>query len=483
MHSINLLAHLQTRETTSQEDFALYAKIECQSFGKVTKPWEEEDLASFCHLFKRGYLFYENWFYNFKIEQISKEFDLLRIGKDYIINVELKHDATIEKITKQLLQNRYYLAFLQTPIHSFTYIAKTNQLYSLSDDHVEVCDPGILETLITRQRIRHVRDLNMLFRPDLFLVNPLVETEKFLKAQYFLTDQQKMIENEIVKYLEEETYHFFAISGDYGTGKTLLLYDLARLLMKEHQVTVLHCAKANQGIARLKQDGYQIYCLNELHTMSFTQTKILIVDEAQRLSNKNRLDLINTLNKKGIIGIFAYDPHGYFSDLKQDFTFLEDNGELHSFNLTHRIRTNKVMANFISALFDQKRYNHTLNYSPVHMVHMTARNDARSYTRYLSSLGYVEISGDHLEDHYFYDEEKNIITQEDIIGKDFEKVVVTLDEHYYYDEEGRLRRDDEHSLYVLYQGITRVRSSLMIIVLNNQPLFQKGLAILGEAYE
>ena len=142
------------------------------------------------------------------------------------------------------------------------------------------------------------------------------------------------------------------------------------------------------------------------------------------------------------------------------------------------------MANsIISALFDQKRYNHTLNYSPVHMVHMTARNDAQSYTRYLSSLGYVEISGDHLEDHYFYDEEKNIITQEDIIGKDFEKVVVTLDEHYYYDEEGRLRRDDEHSLYVLYQGITRVRSSLMIIVLNNQPLFQKGLAILGEAYE
>ena len=144
MKSINLLTHLRSREDISEKDFILYAKLECQSPSKVTKSWEEDDLASFCHEFAdEGYAFFDDFFYNFKIEQISKEFDLLRIGQNDLINIELKHDATKDRILKQLVQNRYYLAFLDTPIYSFTYIAKTHELYMFKDNDIVLCDFGI----------------------------------------------------------------------------------------------------------------------------------------------------------------------------------------------------------------------------------------------------------------------------------------------------------------------------------------------------
>ena len=50
------------------------------------------------------------WFYSFTIPQISKEFDLLKIGKNrQIVNIELKsQDVSMEKIEEQLIKNRYY---------------------------------------------------------------------------------------------------------------------------------------------------------------------------------------------------------------------------------------------------------------------------------------------------------------------------------------------------------------------------------------
>ncbi|MGM9944987.1 MAG: ATP-binding protein, partial [Lysinibacillus sp.] len=75
-----------------------------------------------------------NHFYvGFKINQISKEFDLLRIGENSIINIELKRESTKRKITKQLIQNQYYLKFLNVPIYNFTYVALTKKLYMLVD--------------------------------------------------------------------------------------------------------------------------------------------------------------------------------------------------------------------------------------------------------------------------------------------------------------------------------------------------------------
>ena len=58
----------------------------------------------------------DGFFFSYRIPQISKEFDLLRIGSDSIVNIELKSGMVpTERIEKQLTQNRYYLAHETIP--------------------------------------------------------------------------------------------------------------------------------------------------------------------------------------------------------------------------------------------------------------------------------------------------------------------------------------------------------------------------------
>ena len=64
------------------------------------------------------------FFYSYQIPRLGKEFDLLQIKEDQIINIELKSGVVSdEAIRRQLIQNRYYLSVLGRPIQSYTYIS------------------------------------------------------------------------------------------------------------------------------------------------------------------------------------------------------------------------------------------------------------------------------------------------------------------------------------------------------------------------
>ena len=53
------------------------------------------------------------FFYSFQIPRLGKEFDLLQIKEDQIVNFELNSGVVSdEAIRRQLLQNRYYLSVL-----------------------------------------------------------------------------------------------------------------------------------------------------------------------------------------------------------------------------------------------------------------------------------------------------------------------------------------------------------------------------------
>lgn len=53
------------------------------------------------------------FFYSFQVPRLGKEFDLLQIKNDQIVNIELKSGkVSDEAVRKQLLQNRYYLLSL-----------------------------------------------------------------------------------------------------------------------------------------------------------------------------------------------------------------------------------------------------------------------------------------------------------------------------------------------------------------------------------
>ena len=79
----------------------------------------------------------ENFYLNYKIPQINKEFDLLRIGKTSIVNIELKSkNIDEERILKQLQRNYYYLSFLDRKIYCFTFIAEDKSVYQYDNNEL-----------------------------------------------------------------------------------------------------------------------------------------------------------------------------------------------------------------------------------------------------------------------------------------------------------------------------------------------------------
>lgn len=118
MNAVNL--YTLTRDVDGEMK-SLYEKALSQRDDKIKIREEEYELIKsiinnliFC---RTGTKSLEDWFYSFTIPQIGKEFDLLKIGKNYTINIELKsQEVSEEKIIKQLTQNRYYLSHISEEI-------------------------------------------------------------------------------------------------------------------------------------------------------------------------------------------------------------------------------------------------------------------------------------------------------------------------------------------------------------------------------
>ncbi len=82
------------------------------------------------------------FFYSFQIPKLGKEFDLLQIKEEQIVNIELKSGGVSEDaIKKQLLQNKYYLSVFGKSILSYTYISSQKRLVKLTNhDHIVDAD-------------------------------------------------------------------------------------------------------------------------------------------------------------------------------------------------------------------------------------------------------------------------------------------------------------------------------------------------------
>ena len=112
----------------------LERQLSSRDFFLRIKEWELESMKA---LVKQLELHMEEvyklrFFYSFQIPKLGKEFDLLQIKDDQIVNIELKSGiVSDEAIRRQLIQNRYYLSVFGKPILSYTYISSEDHLVRL----------------------------------------------------------------------------------------------------------------------------------------------------------------------------------------------------------------------------------------------------------------------------------------------------------------------------------------------------------------
>lgn len=435
-----------------------------------------------------------NFFVGYQINQIGKEFDLLRFGKNGVINIELKCRSTYEEIFSQLEKNSYYLSILeQEKTLSCTYNLEENKFYKINKGVLEVLCIGEVVDALNSQQIIHIPDIHSFFKPSNYLVSPFNSTEKFLESKYFLTQHQNNIRREILNGIDKVGTCFIAIKGNPGTGKTLLTYDVAKQKHIEGRRTVIiHCGWLNEGHDKLiKQAGYIIYSIRDYKIALAQPFDLLIIDESQRLSTAQFYYIISKTNEKEANCIFSYDARQVFKKSESSRNIpalIEDTPNLKLFELTDKVRTNKEISSFIKNLFDVSKINATQLYPNISIQYFSDESAAKTYIEKISSgdwevLNYTNSLYNRVSyDAYQFSDNLNA---HDIIGQEFDNVLTVIDENFFYDDNGRLSSRIVYNSpgydldKMFYQIITRARQKIILVIIKNPDILNKCLNILG----
>ena len=394
------------------------------------------------------------FFYSFQVPRLGKEFDLLQIKDDQIVNIELKSGkVSDEAVRKQLLQNRYYLSVQGKMIQSYTYISSQERLVRLNNhDHIVEADWDQLCLALQRQSKDYEGDIEDLFQAEMYLFSPVTEPERFLNKEYFLTSQQKDIERRILDKIRKVKYGYFWFSGLPGTGKTLLLYDIAMKLSVHQKVCMIHCGETGKEWKILHDRLLRIAFLSDSQLEECPDLKeysAILVDEAHLLSVKELHRILELSEKHPVI--FSGDDEDMISDEEMDRTMLreiEHLPDIQSFHLTNRIRTNAELSSFIQ-----------------NMMHLPEKKMVRYYP--------------HIQVVYANDDE-----EAGILLKGYQnQLVFIIDERYYYDEKGYLREQRQKhqkptAVRTLFHRLNEAREEFAIIVKRNEAVYEVLLDLL-----
>lgn len=244
---------------------------------------------------------------DYAVPPISKEFDMLFINAEgHIINIELKSDVhyDIEKIHKQLSNNRYYLTQASPHVALFTYNSDLDRIYHLTDqDTLDVTDlqDKRWQTSVFYQAVRGfksvaVANLDDVLRVTDYLVSPFTQLARFLKGQYLLMQPQQQLQAEL---LATSTSGIYAVKAATSVGQTLMIYDTVKILREQgQQVLLVHIGALKSAQATLRlQYGWHILperqFFKKLKRQRLQSYDVVIIADAQKLSIRH----VNSLRR------------------------------------------------------------------------------------------------------------------------------------------------------------------------------------------
>lgn len=485
---INILSLTQAKIGLSEavfENFKNYHRLRFRS-GEI------DDLNSLVnHLIENGCLIshFENFVVGYQIPQIGKEFDLLRVGSESIINIELKKTGSEERIKRQLTRNSYYLSFAGLKTHHYTYLSESGVIYKLSrPDEIEKVEIIELATLLQEQDYSHDYNIDELFHPVNYLVSPFNSTDRFLAGEYFLTQQQEEASEIMIDHVLTHTGSgFISLTGQSGTGKSLLAYHVAKKTLEVgKKVLVIHCGILNSGHDLLISHSWEIKSIRSYTSCKFSDYNLVIIEEAQRLRKNQFEDISIKIKASQVLCIFSFDKLQTLAthenlDIESQVSELIP---VSSHTLSEKIRSNKEIADFITMLFNKNKNSEITGFKNILLKYFSTNEDARDY---LDSLDKKEwkllrftpsrYDPEHHEKYY----QKSILTSHEIIGQEFDNVVVAIDELFSYHPSGQLiyrGKSYYNPRKMLFQNLTRARKRLLVVIINNEELLERCMAIL-----
>lgn len=495
MKSVNIYLLTRIREEKAFSDYENL--MSCRDQYKNAREAEIESLCSFMDRLMHCSCFLtftacEGFFFSFVIDHISKEFDLLKIASDKsrVLNVELKsQDVGLDRIEKQLRQNRYYLGHITKNILSFTYLSSTGQVFTL-DGEGRFCETSMenLAEIMNGFGPSMSEGIDSLFNARDFLVSPVNAPGRFLAGQYFLTDQQRDFRDRILKRLgkkEGERALFLAVTGLAGTGKTQLVYDLARTVSAGEKVLILHCSRLSRGHLYLQErlEGITIRNIESFRgAEDLKECGLVLVDEIQRIRPEEFERVHRAVLTCRRACIFSCDltraPSA--AEMEKDLTALLAEVCERVYELTTRIRINKEMYMFQKGLLNLKQKVRNYRYENVRIVYAGNDEEADTILEYFRFQGYVLIDDSPIP--VSEDREEGpmarIVDEGQAIGQEFDSVLLVMDSGFYYDEKGLLHGAAPEKEQFLTEAISRTRERLCLMVKGSPDTFEKAASVL-----
>ncbi|MEH6372425.1 ATP-binding protein [Pectobacterium carotovorum] len=489
LKTLNILSLIQAHESLSIDGFNQFM----QHYDIDIRKAELQELKKLCkalYCFAYDIHLFSGFRIGYKIPQIGKEFDLLRVNNSTIINIELKRSSTEDKVKKQLIRNKYYLSFTGKKIYNFSYVSDIDQLYILEENNIlRKKDIESLAEILILQKLDFRENIDTLFNPSDFLVSPFNSTTKFIKNQYFLTHQQEDVRDRILSSLSSvASGRFISVVGAAGTGKTLLVYDIVKTLLREgKRALIIHCGYLNQGHHELINCGWKIIEIKNLSIKSLSNYEVIIIDEAQRIYPEQLEEIVSSTISNEHSCIFSYDKMQTLAKWEESRNIDEKINKINNlttYKLSEKIRTNKEIANFIRMLFNNKRTLELSNTGNIEINYFQSIDDARNYLALLNNSEWEVLRftpSQYNSEHHAKYSDLSKKTSHRVIGQEFDNVAVTIDEYFYYNTEGKLGyrgRAYYYPLKMLFQNITRARKRLNLIIINNEELLSRCISIL-----
>jgi len=316
-------------------------------------------------------------------------------------------------------------------------------------------------------------------------VSPFNNSERFNEGAYFLTKQQQQYKNEILKNMSQ----FTILEGLPGTGKTLLLYDLAKEFFKTNNIVMVHTGGLNSGhIELIQKYNWHIIPAKHTGTIEHRRPQIIFVDETQRMYPKQLDYIIKYVQEHNIRAVFSIDPKQILSVYERNFDNLSKLKSLNNqklFPLSKKIRTNKDLGAFIKGLFNLEHMKYCNNTENISLHYFNDINQARGFAEGMEDEGWQVI--DYTSERWNGETIRKMqllrgLNAHGVLGQEFDKVLVLVGSTFYYNEQNSIavRKANHYDPErMFYQSVTRARKQIMLLVVNNEEFMTKLISALN----
>ena len=465
----------------STEDIGLINTY-IESDNRPLKENEVEDLKSLINLLKLNYKSCEGFFLSYEVPHIGHEIDLLKVTNNAILNIELKSRSELAKINKQQKYNYFYLNTLNKNVDIITYNRHEEKFYKYcqeSEKSLEINIDKVRDKIFEYGNKEFISDIDYLFKPSNFLISPFNDTDKFLEDKYYLTAQQEKIKKDIINH----NGTIAIIEGRPGTGKSLLLYDIAKKLKKEFNILIIHCALLNEGHELMINKNWNIKSAHKnwvYNEENYEGKNYIFIDESHRFYPNQFEYVIETALKKDIKIITTIDPLQYLRDNENDFENLQrlkSHSNIYYKKIDNKIRSNPEISSFVKSIINLRNIPE-YKFENISIEYLSKEDDWESYLLNLRDRGWTYLpytkSRDNISYHKYCSANTHLNTHR-IIGQEFNKVIVILDEGFKY-VDGYLGYYGDYYYnprQMLFQNLTRARDKIKIIIINNTDLYKK----------